>query len=646
MDSPALEDAAAGAASVVQKHTGPYRCAVVCCSRTSRMEALKHPLHGSVFALVLTALAILVSILVRPFLGADAFLVFIAAIGASAWYGGMAAGVIASVCSSAVIAYFLLGSGLSQETRVSAWVRIVGFLALALLITWLTASWHENRRLFASTLASIGDAVVATDPEGRITFLNSVAETLTGWAASEARGKAVTEIMQLVDEKRREPVANPLVKAMRERVTVTLQEHPLLISRSGAEVPIEQSAAPVREDSGRTLGGILVFRDISKRRHLEEQVTQAQKMDAVGRLAGGIAGDFNNVLTVITGYAELLRSEISSAQPTRRFVDEIIYAGDRAAALTRHLLAFSKGPDVQPRVLDLNTVVAGMEPMLRRLLGQTIELILLPGSDLGRIKADPSQIEQVIINLATNARDAMPTGGKLVVETANADLEEPGSKNLGIAPGSYVMLAMSDTGVGMPPEIRSRLFEPFFTTKDPGKGSGLGLATVYGIVKQCEGQITVYSQPGCGTIFEMYLPRVREPVVEPERKLSPRGSETILLVDDEEGVRKLVTAVLRSNGYDVLEASNGGAALAVYDKNGHKIDMVLTDVVMPQMTGFELGRELSTRAPGLKILYMSGYRDNTIGGSPGGQPKPFLQKPFTPDVLLAKVREVLDAENA
>jgi len=278
--------------------------------------------------------------------------------------------------------------------------------------------------------------------------------------------------------------------------------------------------------------------------------------------------------------------------------------------------------------------------MLHRLLGQGIELILLTSPRLGRVKADPSQIEQVIVNLVTNSRDAMPRGGKVVIETANADVEA-GVKSVGIQPGSYVLLAVSDTGVGMDPATRSRLFEPFFTTKAPGKGSGLGLSTVYGVIKQSEGQVTVYSQPECGTIFEIYLPRVHEVVSEPVRHQLAKGSETILLVDDEDGVRKLVQAVLKNNGYDVLEASNGAAALEAYEKNAHKIDMVLTDVVMPQMTGFELGRELGTRAATLKILYMSGYRENAA--VPGEPPRAFLHKPFTPDVLLRKVREVLDA---
>jgi CheY-like chemotaxis protein len=283
-----------------------------------------------------------------------------------------------------------------------------------------------------------------------------------------------------------------------------------------------------------------------------------------------------------------------------------------------------------------------MAPMLHRLLGPDIQLILLTGTGLGRVRADAAQIEQVIVNLATNSRDAMPNGGKLVIETSNADLNDPAlSQNLGVTAGPYVMMAVSDNGIGMDAETRSRLFEPFFTTKGPGKGSGLGLATVYGAIRQAGGQVTVYSQPGCGTIFEVYLPRVPDVAAE-KPKAENRGSETILLVDDEEGVRKVVCAILRSNGYNVLEAGNAAAALAAWEKNAHKVDLVLTDVVMPQMTGFELARQLSERAPGSKILYMSGYRDHVVEGAPAEPPKAFLQKPFAPDTLLAKVREVLD----
>lgn len=278
-------------------------------------------------------------------------------------------------------------------------------------------------------------------------------------------------------------------------------------------------------------------------------------------------------------------------------------------------------------------------------MGENNDVIILPDPNVGKVQADPAQIEQVVMNLATNSRDAMPNGGKLVLETANVDLEDPAAcQKVGVPPGSYVMLAVSDTGIGMDNEIRRRLFEPFFTTKEQGKGSGLGLSTVYGIIHQSGGQITVYSQVGCGTIFEIYLPRATEEATEPRPTMlaPPKGSETVMLVDDEEGVRKLVCAILQSNGYSVIEAGNGQAALTAYEKNAHKVDMVLTDVVMPQMDGFELGERLLEKNPAIKILFMSGYRDNPVGSSEKLPLRPFLHKPFTPDVLLAKVREILD----
>lgn len=594
--------------------------------------------------MALTAGASLASLVLRPYLATDIFILFMAAVWLSAWYYGRAGGITAAAASCVAIFYlFLKPIGAAVLPPWIAAIRLAAFVAIASLIIWLTSAWRENRRLLEATLSSIGDAVLATDREGCVTFLNPVAETLTGWSRREARGRHASEILKLVDERTHEPVENPLAKALRDRTTVALAERTALVSRNGAPSPIELSASPVRDETAGVRGAILVFRDVGKRRQLEEQATHAEKMEAVGRLARGVAGDFNNVLTVITGYAELLRTEAPASSPLRRFVDEIIYAGERAAALTRHLLAFSRGTTAQPRVVDLSALVTGMEPLLRRLLGDGIELILLAPRGAGRVRADASQIEQAIVNLATNARDAMPKGGKLVIEVATVDVEEGSSgKNLGLKPGPYALLAVSDNGAGMDAETRSRLFEPFFTSKDPGQGSGLGLATVYGIVKQNEGQITVYSQPGCGSIFEIYLPRVKDAPAEIPRRASAKGSETILLVDDEEGVRKLVHAVLQSHGYDVLEASNAGMALTTYEKNAHKIDLVLTDVVMPQMTGFELGAQLADRAPGLKILYMSGYRDNATG--PQEAPRAFLHKPFTPDVLLNKVREVLDGE--
>jgi two-component system, cell cycle sensor histidine kinase and response regulator CckA len=583
---------------------------------------------------------VLASLMLRGLLEPNINFLFLLAIWLSAWFHGRTGGLTATAASAIGILYFFLRPDpAAHAPSFSVLANILVFILMGSLVTWVTASLRESRTVFSSTLSSIADGVAAADREGRITFLNPVAETLTGWPSSKARGKAASDVLKLVDEASGESIADPITRALRERVLVGMENPTALISTNGVKVPIEHSASPVRDDSGEVRGAVLVFRDIGKRRQLEEQSRHSQKMEAVGRLAGGVAGDFNNVLTVITGYAELLRTEAVVNSANRKFSDEIIWAAERAAALTRHLLAFSRGTTAQPKVLDLNAAIAAIEPMLRRLLGQNIEMMLLTTPGIGRVRVDPTQLEQVIVNLATNARDAMPEGGKLVIETANVELDEAGGKNIGVAPGHYVMLAVSDTGIGMNAETRSRLFEPLFTTKAPGKGSGLGLATVYGVIKQAEGQVTVYSQPNCGTIFELYLPRVQDLPEPPSKRRLSKGSETILLVDDEEGVRKLVQAVLESNGYHVLEAANGGAAVAVYEKNGHKIDLVLTDIVMPQMTGFELGRQLAERTPGLKILYMSGYRDHS-GSAPV---RAFLQKPFTPDALLAKVREVLDS---
>ena len=602
----------------------------------------RSPLYGSVVALALTAAALLISVQLRRYLEPEISLPFLVVVWLSAWYYGFIIGLVASGASAAALLVFFFADAAGVW---AAGVRIGSFLGIAGVIVWMTAEWRESRRVLASTLAGIGDAVLATDENGRITFLNPVAEALTGWSGSEVRNRAVVDVLRLIDERTREAIDNPLMHALRERAVVTTSEHITLVSRSGAEVPVELSAAPVLGDSGDLRGAILAFRDIGKRRQFEEQASHANKMDAVGRLAGGVAGDFNNMLTVIAGYAELLREEVPADGAARKFVDEIVYAEKRAASLTQRLLAFSRGSDAQPQVLDLNQTLSNMQPMLRRLLGRNIELLLLTAGELGRIKADPSQIEQMIVNLASNARDAMPNGGKLVVETANVDLAEQSGERLGMKAGPCVMLAVSDNGIGMDQATRSRLFEPFFTTKTPGQGSGLGLSTVYGIIKQAEGRVTVYSQLDCGTIFEVYLPRVTEPVIERACARPLMGSETILLVDDEEGVRNLCCAVLEANGYNVLEAGNAQAALAAYDKNAHKVDLLLTDVVMRHVNGFELGHSLRERTPELKILYMSGYRDQAGGTAPGREPVTFLHKPFTPDDLLAKVREVLDAES-
>ncbi|HEV8266246.1 MAG TPA: PAS domain S-box protein [Gemmatimonadales bacterium] len=388
-------------------------------------------------------------------------------------------------------------------------------------------------------------------------------------------------------------------------------------------------------------------RDVTEQRRLEEQFRQSQKMEAVGQLAGGIAHDFNNLLTAILGNTQLLLRDLPPGDARRSDVDEIRRASERAAALTRQLLAYSRRQMLQPEVLDLNVVVADMDRMLRRLIGEHIALATVLAPNLGRVRADPSQIEQVVVNLAVNARDAMPQGGRLTIETANIELDEGyADEHLGAVAGAYAMLAVTDTGTGMDETVRAHLFEPFFTTKEVGKGTGLGLATVYGIVKQSGGYISVYTEPGHGSSFKVYLPRIAAPpptAAPAPRPGVTRGSETVLIVEDDQAVLGLGRRALEAEGYTVLAAADGPDALRLVERHGGPIHLLLTDVVMPGMSGRELAAQLAARRMGIRVLFMSGYPGDAVvhGGAlaPGSA---FLQKPFGPEALARKVRDVLD----
>jgi two-component system cell cycle sensor histidine kinase/response regulator CckA len=508
---------------------------------------------------------------------------------------------------------------------------------------------HQAR--FRALIEKSGDLIAVTSAEGKITYISPGAKTILGRDASDFTGTAIIEHIHPDD---RDLIRDALVD---------LVENPARVMSLEFRAPHADGSIRRLEVTGTNLladpavqGLVGNIRDITERkqaeealRRTEEQLRQARKMEAIGSLAGGVAHDFNNLLSVILSYATMLVGDLSEGDPMREDLEEIRAAGERAAALTRQLLAFSRQQILSPKTLSLNEVVSGMEKMLRRLLGDHIEFSISAAPSLAKVTVDPGQIEQVIMNLAVNARDAMARGGKLIFETANVDLLDRAlAEELGVTLGPYVVFTISDTGVGMDEATKRRMFEPFFTTKERGKGTGLGLATVFGIVKQSGGGIEVQSEPGVGTVFKVYLPRVElaSPVEWRPSQAPPRGAvrgtETILLVEDEERVRSLVRTILRRNGYQVLEAQSGGDALLICEQYIATIDLLLTDVVMPRMSGRQLAERLRTVRPAMKVLFMSGYTDTAIVNRGVLDPGlAFLQKPITPETLTQKIREVL-----
>jgi PAS domain S-box-containing protein len=502
----------------------------------------------------------------------------------------------------------------------------------------------KSEERYRDMVENAHDIIYSHDLEGNYTSINKAGERITGYTREEALRMNLTQtVAPEYLEKARQMLVRKLAD---EEITVYDLE---IIAKDGRRIAVEVNTRLVYQN-GVPVAVQGIARDVTERRQLEDQLRQAQKMEAVGRLAGGIAHDFNNLLTAITGYSDLILRRLRADDPLRRNVEEIKKAGDRAASLTRQLLAFSRKQVLQPKVLDLNAVVSDMEKMLRRLIGEDIELRTALASELGSVKADPGQIEQVIMNLAVNARDAMPNGGNLIIETENVYLNKGyATSHIAVNPGAYVMLTVSDTGEGMSEETKTRIFEPFYTTKEVGKGTGLGLSTVYGIVKQSGGNIWVYSEVGKGTSFKIYLPRVDEAAQEYKRNHEVEeflyGTETILLAEDDNLVRRLVRAALEGYGYRVLEAEDGSAALSVSEQHEEMVHLLLTDVVMPRMSGRELADRLAQSRPETKVLYMSGYTDESIvyHGVIDAQ-TPFIQKPFEAEALARKIRDLLDGK--
>ena len=520
--------------------------------------------------------------------------------------------------------------------------RAVGTFGVSRDITERKREEEDIRRL-AAIVESSFDAIMSTTPEGIVLTWNSGAERIYGYTAAEIIGRNIGVV---VPSERQDEISGVLEKVKQgEKVE---QFETTAVKKDGKVIHILLTASPIKDSAGRIVGISDIVRDISDDKRMEQMFRQAQKMEAVGRLAGGVAHDFNNLLGVIIGYTETLLDRIGHNAELRAQAEQIRKAADRAAALTRQLLAFSRQQVLEPKILNLDTVVGEVEKMLHRLIGEDIEILTLLNSSPSSVRADQGQMEQVIMNLAVNARDAMPHGGKLILETSNVDVdEEYALSHRPFIAGPYVLLTVSDTGIGMDQETKSHLFEPFFTTKELGRGTGLGLATVYGVVKQSGGYIWAYSELGQGSVFKIYLPRIDQAALKIRPSSDPirilRGTETVLLVEDEQSLRALTRDLLERSDYTVLEASSGDHALEVVQRHGGTIHLLLTDVVMPGMNGASLAANLAPLYPEMRVLFMSGYTGSftTQIGLLGAGAK-VLQKPFSRDALLRKLREVLE----
>jgi two-component system, cell cycle sensor histidine kinase and response regulator CckA len=600
---------------------------------------------GLIFLLSAGFLAL--SAYVRNFAEHSIFTVLFPAVALSAWVGGRLGGLISTlILTMGAAFYFLPPEGSMGVDDPADAIRLGVFSFSGAFVAWLSGALKENQGIITATLRSIGDAVIATDRRGRIRFLNPAAEALTGWSQNDAKGRHLEDVFRTVHPETGEVVSVPMPGSMRG--SADLPDGTSLISKTGDRLPIDDSLAPIQIDTGRTIGSILVFRDATRRKQNEASALEserhrlrAQRLEAVGRLAGGVAHDFNNLLTVINGYAELMMQQIDREAPERGAAEAIHKAGERAAGLTRQLLVFSRGRPPKLEIADLNQIVANFEKMLRRLIAEDVDLVTKLTSQPLPVLADIGQIEQVIMNLAVNARDAMPKGGRLTLETRMHTMTCPSdSERL----GQYAELAVTDTGIGMDSDTLARVFEPFFTTKDVHQGTGLGLSVAHGIVKGHHGEIRVKSEPGKGSVFSVYLPLTEvlpEVLAAPSHPDPTPAKATILLVEDNPEVRHLMRDILSGAGHVVLEAIDVEDALSIGEDHSQPIHLLISDIVMPGCSGTELAKRLTPTRPGMCVLFVSGYPGQEVVEALEGSQVAFLQKPFDSGQLAHNVAELL-----
>ena len=602
-------------------------------------------------SIAFVAVATLLTLLINAVHLKSPYLLFTIAVMASAATGGFGAGILAVLLSCLAAVYFLVEPLNSfRIADPTSTVPLALFGVVGTLITWgvtlLTRARQqaeESQERFHRAFADAHIGLAQTDARGGMIEVNRAFCEITGYPEQELLGKHLHEITHPED----------IEESRRQFDQVALRQFPSAVyekryvRKDGSIVWVRISAAAVSGPRGASNQMITLAEDITQAKRLELELRQAQKMEAVGRLAGGVAHDFNNLLTVIGGYSRLLlEDETAPPVKMREAVEQIVEAADRAGAITGQLLAFSRQRATAPRNIELNSVVASLEKMLKRLLGEDVELTLSLDPAAGQIRADPTNIEQVIMNLAVNARDAMPGGGRLVIETAAVTVDEAlAASHIGLPPGDHALLTVSDNGCGMTAEVQSHLFEPFYTTKEPGKGTGLGLSIVYGIVQQKGGKILVYSEEGKGTTFKIFFPRLHAEDKPQDVALATpmlrSGTETILLVEDEKGVRDYLRAVLGHLGYTLLIAADGVEALEVSSKHSGEISLLLSDIVMPHMSGPQLAKRLRDLRPGLRVLYMSGYTGLSVEREIGPG-DPLIQKPFSPSTVAERVRKILD----